>query len=158
MPGLNRSSATLRIFGDSLDPAEISRLLDCAPTKSHVKGQSRYKGTVYKTGGWLLKAAPQEPPDLDNQIAELFSRVKTAVALWSSLSQEYSIDLCCGIFMDETTEDVRISADTMKLLSERGIKLEISIYAPTPEIRPDDPCPCNSGTIYAECCSPKPEV
>ena len=127
----------------------ISRLLDCAPTKAHVKGQIRYKSTVYRTGGWLLKATDQEPVSLDSQVAELFSRVKKDVAIWAGLSQGYRIDLCCGIFMDQTSEDIEISADTMKLLSERGIKLEVCIYAPTPDIFMDDPCPCKSGRIYA---------
>jgi len=157
MDALNRSSATIRIFGDSLDPDEISRILGCKPTEAHVKGQIRYKSTVYKTGGWLLEATAQEPCDLDRQVAELFSRVKKDVAAWAGLSQEYEIDLCCGIFMEETSEDIAISADTMKLLSERGIKLEICIYAPTPDVRLDDPCPCKSGKIYGECCAPKPK-
>jgi hypothetical protein len=148
----------MRIFGDSLDPEEISRILNCKPTAAHVKGQIRKKSTVYNTGGWLLEAANQEPCDLDRQVAELFSRVKRDIPAWASLSQEYEIDLCCGIFMEKDGEDIKISAETMKLLSERGIKLEISIYAPTPEVQMDAPCPCKSGKIYAECCAPKPRV
>lgn len=160
MAALNKSSATLRIFGDSLNPAEISKLLDCAPTKAQVKGQVRNKNSIFRTGGWLLEATDQEPVDLDRQVAELFCRVRKDLATWASLSQEYKIDLCCGIFMDEisTNEDIEISAESMKLLSERGIKLGISIYAPTPDVRPQDPCPCESGKTYGECCAPKSKV
>ena len=158
MAALNKSSATLRIFGDSLDPDEVSRILGCAPTRAHVKGQIRHKSTVHKTGGWLLEATDQVPGDLDGQVTELFSRVKKDIAVWVALARENEIDLFCGFFMDETDAGLEISADTMKLLSERGIKLGICIYAPTPDIRPDDPCPCESGRIYGECCAPKPKV
>jgi hypothetical protein len=158
MSALNKSSATLRILGDSLDADEISRILGCTPTKAHVKGQIRYKSTVYKTGGGLLEATDQESGDLDGQIAELFSRVKKDLVAWAGLSKKYEIDLFCGLFMNETDEGLEISVDTMKLLSERGIKLGICVYAPTLDTRPDDPCPCKSGRIYAECCAQKPKV
>jgi hypothetical protein len=158
MAALNRSSATLRIFGDSLNPDEISRILGCAPTKAQLKGQTRYKSTVYKTGGWLLKATAHEPADLDSQIAELFGRVTKDTAVWAGLCQKYEIDLCCGLFMERTDEAIELSTDNMKVLAERGIKLEICIYAPTPDIRLDGPCPCDSGKIYAECCAAQPKV
>src|SRR4051794_14238091 len=76
MAALNRSSATIRIFWDSLNPDEISRILDCKPTRAHIKGQIRYKSTVYRKGGWLLEATDQEPCHIDLQVAELFTRVK----------------------------------------------------------------------------------
>jgi hypothetical protein len=39
MATVNRTVATLRIGGDSLDPATISRMLGKLPTSSQVKGQ-----------------------------------------------------------------------------------------------------------------------
>jgi uncharacterized protein YchJ len=155
MAQLSKSVASLRIFGDTLDPDKITRILGCSPTDAHVKGQIRYKTTVYRTGGWILESTDQEPANLDAQVAELLGRVNNGLEVWSAVSRDYTIDLFCGFFMDVTNEDVGISAETMKLLSERGIRLCASIYAPTSDIVPSDPCPCNSGKTYEECCAQK---
>ena len=123
-----------------------------------MKGQLRYRTTPYKAGGWLLEAVVQEPADLDAQVADLFIRVNQDLAVWSSLSKRYDVDLFCGFFMEETDEGLEVSAQTMQMLSERGIKLGFCIYAPTEDIQPIAPCPCKSGKPYAECCAPKPRV
>jgi hypothetical protein len=158
MAQLFNSVAALRIFSDTLDPDEITRILGCAPTKAHIKGHIRYRTTVHNTGGWILEATDQEPANLDAQVAELLGRVNTDLAVWSALSKEHAIDLFCGFFMADTNEDLVVSAETMKLLCERGIRLGFSIYAPITDIAPADPCPCNSGKPYAECCAPRPQV
>jgi hypothetical protein len=155
MAALHKSCATLRLFGDSLNPEEITRLLGCPPSTAFTKGQIRYRTTLYKTGGWLLEAADREPADLDAQVVDLLTRVSQDLAVWSNLSKQYDVDLFCGFFMEETDEGLEISTHTMKMLSERGIKLAFCIYAPTKDVQPTDPCPCTSGKTYAECCAPK---
>lgn len=136
MAHLHHSFATLRIGGDLLIPDEISRILGCAPTHGYVKGQvmpSKKRAIIRKTGGWHLDASKQEPGNLDAQVAELFARVTKDLGVWASLSSAYDIDLFCGFFMDETDEGLEISAETLKTLGDRGIKLGVCIYAPTRE-------------------------
>jgi uncharacterized protein YchJ len=158
MAQLFKSVAGLRIFSDTIDLDAITRTLGCEPTTSHVKGQVRYKTTLWKTGAWILNASDTQPANLDAQVAEILGRVSSDLKVWSALSGEHSIDLFCGFFMDRGNEDLVISAETMKLLSERGIELEFSIYANMPAIGPTDPCPCDSGKAYAECCGSKSQV
>ena len=133
MAALHKSVATLRIFGDSLDPEELSRLLGCRPTKSGVKGQIRCSTPpeiLHKSGSWLLDATPQMPANLDAQVVELFNRVDKDLALWESLTRDYDVDLFCGFFMTETDEGLEISAETIRVLSDRRIKVGFCIYAP----------------------------
>jgi len=159
MAALHRSVASLRIFGDTLNPEEISRTLDCQPSESFVKGQikhSKHRDIVRKTGAWLLKAADRTPGDLDAQVKELFSRVNLNPAIWVSLAGQYQVDIFCGFFMKETDEGFEVSPETMKVLVERGIKLGVCIYAPLKDLNPADPCPCGSGKTYADCCVPRP--
>jgi hypothetical protein len=149
------SSAALRIFGDTLDPEKITNILGCPPTKAHVKGQIRHKTTTYKTGGWILDAGDRTPANLDAQVAELLGMVTADLTVWAALAEEHLIDVFFGYFMAGTGEDLEMSAGTMKLLSERGIRFGMSVYAPIPDLAPTDPCPCGSGDTYAECCAPK---
>ena len=136
MPHLHHSCAALRIGGDSLKPDAISRLLGCSPTLAYVKGQivpSKGKAIVRKTGGWHLDAAEQQPGDVNAHVTELFRRVNSDVSAWAVLSGEYEIDLFCVYFMSEADEGVETSAETLKVLGDRGIKLGLRIYAPTKE-------------------------
>jgi len=124
----------LRIGGDSLKPDAISRLLGCSPTLAYVKGRiepSKGKAIVRETGGWHLDAAEQQPGDVNAHVSELFRRVNNDVSAWATLSGRYEIDLFCVYFMSETDESLEVSAATLKVLGDRDIKLELSIYAPT---------------------------
>jgi hypothetical protein len=136
MPSLHHSCAALRIGGDSLKPGAISRLLGCSPTLGCVKGQiepSRGKAIVRETGVWHLDAAGQRPGNLDAHVAELFGRVNNELSTWATLSSEYKIDLFCVYFMSEEDEVVQASAETLKILGDRGIKLGLRIYSPAEE-------------------------
>jgi hypothetical protein len=136
MPYLDHSCAALKIAGDSLEPDAISQLLGCRPTLGFVKGQiepSKGKPIVRETGCWQLDAAGQQPGDLDAHVAELFRRVNNDLSAWATLSGEHKIDLWCVYFMGEPDEDVQASAETLKVLGDRGIKLGLRIYSPAKE-------------------------
>ena len=158
MAHLHHSVAALRIFGDMLNPDEISRLLGGVPTESFSKGQakpSKTKEIIRKSGGWILNAADQEPGNLDAQVEEIFGQLTKDLSVWAALSKEYKVDLFCGFFMSETDEGIEVSAKTLQTLGERGIKFGVCIYAPLKDMADEDPCPCESGLKYAECCAPK---
>ena len=158
MAYLHRSVASLRICGDKLDPDEISMLLGGAPTLSYRKGEvkkSKFRDVVRKSGAWMLKATGREPENLDAQVDEILGQLTQDLTVWASLSNDYRIDLFCGFFMKQTDEGVEISVKTLKALGEGGIKLGFCIYAPLKDVEADDPCPCESGKKYGECCAPK---
>ena len=136
MPNLHHSCAALRIGGDSLKPDAISRVLGCSPTLGCVKGQiepSKGKAIVRETGVWHLDAVEQQPGNLDAHVAELFGRVNNELSAWATLSGDYKIDLFCVYFMGEADELVQASAETLKVLGDRGIKLGLHIYSPAKE-------------------------
>jgi hypothetical protein len=159
MAQVQKSLATLRVMGDDVVPDKITELLGCAPTDSHTKGQivrGSKTGREYikKSGMWQLEAGDCEPENLDKQVAELLSKLTQDLNVWQLLSEQFTIDLFCGLFMEKTYEGLSISQDTLLALGQRRITLEIDIYGPTQELRDDDPCPCESGKTYAECCKP----
>lgn len=134
MAHLHKSAATLRIFGDALDPAEITRILGREPTDSYCKG-SKHRNIVHRTGMWRLEAPDCQPEELDSQIRELLSQLRPDLHIWASLAGRFEIDLFCGFFMRRGHEGVEISALTLKALGERSIKLAICLYGPPLEDR-----------------------
>ena len=138
MAHTGKSTASLRIIGDTLKPEEITRLLGCVPTYSHVKGhewQSKGTGKAYVKdfGIWALKANDCEPENLNEQVAWLLGQLTSDLKIWSSIREQYSIDLFCGFFMQTSNEGTNISPKTLLALAEREIELGLDIYAPLSE-------------------------
>jgi Domain of unknown function (DUF4279) len=73
---VDKTSVSLLFSGDTLDPDEISKLLDCQPTDSYRKDDvlpdNRRRGAA-QTGVWLLSGKKTGKVSLEKQIFELFS-------------------------------------------------------------------------------------
>jgi hypothetical protein len=134
MPTFEKSVASLRIIGDALIPEDITKRLGTAPSKAYRKGEIRQtKGgsTVeHKTGFWSLHALAKYPEDLNIQVVELLSKLTNDLNVWRNLSEQYKIDVFCGLFMENSNDGVTLSPTVMALLGERGIELGLDIYAP----------------------------
>lgn len=132
MGQIHHSAATLRIFGDDLQPDEISQMLKCQPTKAERKGDViRYlsgRERTVKRGNWRLSAQSAEPEDLEGQIQWLMSQVNDDLGVWKSLTQAYDVDLFCGLFMRSSNDGLSLSPETMLMLGQRGIELGLDIY------------------------------
>ncbi|QWF15328.1 DUF4279 domain-containing protein [Lysobacter capsici] len=137
MPALEKTKATLRIHGDDLIPDEVSRLLGAAPTGARTRGEVLIgKATghrrVARTGMWSLQALDRSPGDLDAQIHDIFARLNSDPAVWAQLQSRFEMNVFCGLFMGGSNEGETISAANLRLLGERGIELQLDIYAPDP--------------------------
>lgn len=137
MAGVYETLASLRIFGDDLDPDEISALLGASPTSCAIKGQDRVgrdgiKRGVVRTGRWLLEAIPRQPEDLDSQIVELLSALTSDAAVWRRLAARFKADIFCGLFMKESNEGLGLRPETLEMVGSRGLSLGFDIYGPSP--------------------------
>jgi hypothetical protein len=125
MSAIEESTAALRIFGDGLIPEAISARIGAMPTSAYRKGdvqQNRGGELIRKTGMWLLEASRKEPEDLNAQVAEILSRLTQDIAVWRAITQEFEVDLYCGLFMETTNNGLCLSASTLAALGDRGIK------------------------------------
>jgi hypothetical protein len=131
---VDRVTISLRVFGDDLDPDEVSRLLGCQPTKCQVKGEvivGRHSGLrrEARTGSWILESDDERSMRLDEQIVNLLARVTRDLAAWEELTERYKADLFCGLFLEEENRACRLSAEVMRRLAERGLSIGFDIYA-----------------------------
>ncbi len=110
--------------------------MGCQPSFAFAKGDiksSKAGSIVRKSGMWALEARKQAPADLDAQVAEIFSRLPEDPAVWARFREEFEVDMFCGFWMCETDEGMIVSAQTMKILADRGISLGFCVYAPLPD-------------------------
>ncbi|MDO8652606.1 MAG: DUF4279 domain-containing protein [Undibacterium sp.] len=132
MAHLYKSVAALRIFGDTLNPDEITQILGCNPSMSYVNGQvipSKTRDIIRKTGMWRLDATSCTPENLDAQVAELLGKLSPDLTVWAALANDYEIDLFCGFFMKTKGEGLDISALTLKSLGDRNIPTGLCLYS-----------------------------
>jgi hypothetical protein len=132
MGALKESAASLRFFGDDLDPDEITALLGANPTVGVRKGAawktSRGREIIARTGSWRLSVPRREPGDLDAQIAEILAVLSDDLSVWAKLTSRYSADFFCGLFLQEGNEGLTLNAETLKALGLRGLPLDLDIY------------------------------
>src|ERR1700675_1925426 len=133
MSALSKTAASLRLFGDDLNPDEVTRLLGKEPDVAERKGDVRTSGSTVRRGRWSVKVGRRAPGDLDGQIAELLAGTTEDLAVWQRLTSVYAVDIFCGLFLEQENEGVDVSPRTLRMLGERGIKLQLDIYAPDGE-------------------------
>jgi len=135
MARIARSTASLRFFGDELDPDAITRKLAGPPTRSAKKGDLRTgqsdRQYVEKIGSWRLKASDAKPGGLDAQIQGIFDSLTPDLSVWVELSARFRADMFCGLFMDERNEGLEIAPATLHAMGARGVTLSLDIYDPT---------------------------
>ena len=118
---MDRTSVTLRVKpkarGELVDIAGVAKLLGCATDREHYQS-------------WCLHAPDSAEGDLDSQIAWILQRVTDDRSIWRGLSQDYRVDIFCGLFMERSNRGVLLSAATMYELGVRNIEIGLDIYAP----------------------------
>jgi Domain of unknown function (DUF4279) len=129
---IGKTVVALRIFGDDLDPAEITQLLGAEPSASARRGDVRTtssgKDVVSRTGSWRLSVKDSTPGDLNGQLLDLLSGLTPDLWVWLELKRRYKCDVFCGLFLDGANEGEELEAETLAALGARGLVLGLDIY------------------------------
>lgn len=132
MPTISETAASLRIFGDDLDPDEITAKLGKQPDTSAKKGESVImpsgRKRIARTGRWSVSAEKRQPGDLDAQIRELLAGTTADLEIWRSITSRFDADIFCGLFMEDCNEGLALYPDILAALGKRGICLSLDIY------------------------------
>jgi len=133
---IERAKVTLRVIGDELDPDEITNLLQCEPTSKARKGDmvaADGKGPqrVSPIGRWSLHSEEPEDLALEDQVLKILSRVAEKREVWERLTQQYKVDLFCGVFLNEGTwnRGFSLSPTVLKELAARNLEIGFDIYS-----------------------------
>ncbi len=133
MAAIGRVRASLRVFGDSLEPEEVSALLGRPPTRQHRKGDKIEGKTgndaVEPTGAWILDSALPEKVEVEEHIEVLLASVSNDMDEWSSLTDRFSASVLCSLFLDQYNEGFELSPRIAQSLAERGLVVAVDIYS-----------------------------
>ncbi|MHA7840165.1 MAG: DUF4279 domain-containing protein [bacterium] len=136
MAAIARVRVSLRVFGDGLEPDEVSALLGREPSRSHRKGdpvRADRKGGVEPTGVWILDSHLSEKCEIEEHVESLLASVSNDVDEWSSLTDQFSASILCSAFLDQYNEGFEISPRLSQALAERGLVIDYDIYSGDPE-------------------------
>ena len=130
---IDRTTATLRIAGDDLDPSAITELLGFPPTLARRKGDS-WQGArtnrkyTASTGQWNLES-PEGTGDINSHLSWILETINSEKSVWIFLQQHFQIDIFCGLFLEADNRTADISANLLKEIGQRGIDLAFDIYS-----------------------------
>jgi hypothetical protein len=131
MAAIARVRASLRVFGDSLEPEEVSALLGRPPSREHIKGD-KVRGNsnaVEPTGAWILDSGLSEKDEIEEHIEALLGPLSNDMDEWSRLTDGFSASIHCGIFLDQYNEGFELSPRVAQALAERGLVIAFDIYS-----------------------------
>ncbi len=131
---IGRTSASLRLAGEELDPDEITRLLGHLPTSAYRKGDpvTRDGRGQRRQSLWSLTSDLPDSATINQHVSHLLQSVSQDRTVWQSLAR-FTPDIFVGLFLTRFNQGDSISPEVASLLAERGIELNLDIYSDTDE-------------------------
>ncbi|SRR6266540_1138132 len=126
---VDKSSLTLGIHGDDLDPDEVSRLIGCAPTSAHRRGEPRRSGPPWPRDAWLLSVEGQSPTGPEELVHLLLGPLPADEAFWSEVRRRFRVQLMFGIFTERWNRGFELSAEAVRRINVLGAGVGVDIYA-----------------------------
>jgi hypothetical protein len=121
-------SATLRIFGESLDFDQITRTLGIPPTSSHRKGDRRGpRSTPYKHDMWMLSPDLTEEQPLAEHIDALWAAIRHSEEYLRRLKTIATVDVFLGYRSNVDTAGVEVPHTSLEMFVRLEIPLGLSI-------------------------------
>ena len=131
LAGISRARASLRIFGDDLDPDEVSKALGASPTEAHRNGDEivgKATTRIARTGSWHRVTSLPPEAELDDHIQSVLSGLTSDLAVWADLLSRFDADIFCGVFLDHANEGFELSPTVTSALGARGLPVGFDIY------------------------------
>lgn len=134
MAAIARVRVSLRVFGDGLEPEEVSALLGRDPTRCHRKGEPIASGNpsgsgVEPTGAWILDSPLPDKTEIEEHIETLLSTLSSDPDEWEQLSSRFSASILCSAFMDQYNEGFELSPRVAHSVAERGLVIAFDLYS-----------------------------
>jgi len=131
---IDRTRVTMGIYGEDLDPAEISVLLKCKPSSSHRRGDSRRGNAgLHQKGAWLLSVEGEAPHEPEELLKLLLAQLPRDPSIWVELNQRFAVHLGFGLFLDSWNRGFDLSPTVVERVASIGATLGFDIYSPSGE-------------------------
>ena len=128
----NRMFFVLEIFGDEVEPENITEILGVSPDQSYKKGDERPRGSqYYKTGAWILKSGEvqiAEDRSGEERFEDWTAKLPGNAEIWKELKEKYFVTVRLVGYTDQWNADFTISPTSLYHLSALGLPLTIDPY------------------------------
>jgi hypothetical protein len=136
MSDISRTTVSIRLFDKELDPEYVTQKLGCKPTAAAKTGEKLVlpsgKERIIKRGYWRLEYGDNEERILEEKIKLLFASMTDDLEAWHEVTRTAQVaDIFCGLFIDTWNEGFTLSQSTLRMISERNLKIGFDIYSPT---------------------------
>ncbi len=126
---VDENTVTLAVYGEELEPVEVSRLLGRDPSEAHRRGEVRREGMQpYPRGAWMLQARGKDPLGPQQLTERLLASVSDSPEVWRGLGERFDLQLRFGIFQACWNRGFDISNELLAHLSSLGLRLVFDIY------------------------------
>ena len=124
-----RHSASLRIFGESLDFLEIERALAIVASHTHRKGEyrSRSAKTPFMHDMWSYDARVPEERPLQEHIDALWQDIEHATEYLRSLKAKATVDVFLGYRSDWMDGGIDVPHESLVMFTKLEVPFTLSI-------------------------------
>jgi hypothetical protein len=129
------SKAAFCIYGETLQPVEISRVLGLKATTSGVKGerQSKYpRARQLRTSIWIHDCPLDEHLPLQDHLKWLLDVLLPKVNVVHGIAEQYDAKLSCGYSSEHGQGGCTFDAALLDRLANLGVPLVLDLYPPGP--------------------------
>jgi Domain of unknown function (DUF4279) len=128
--------ASFGIYGDSLEPDEITELLRLVPTRSGRKGEVRkspredVKLPPRKSSFWLFTSPLPDHIPLQGHLLWIIEQLEPKREVLGRLAKEYKVQFVCGFSSENGQGGCTFDSALLTRLSSFGIPLVLDLYPP----------------------------
>ena len=123
-------SVSLGIYGEDLDPSDVTTRLGVEPTKSFRRGyRAGPRSPELPHGAWLLSVRTANHADPGAAVGTLLSKLTADKDVWRQLNSQFSVQLRIAVHMEGWNKGFRIDAGSAAQLAIIGAELIFDIYA-----------------------------
>lgn len=130
-------AGSLTVDGDSLDPADVTKLLQRSPTKSWRRGDavptsSGTQSFTKRFGRWAFEISPVDTDewDIGEVIELLFAGLPSDAETWRRLAELGHARISIGLNLpNSSSREFDMKPDLMRFLADRQVRVWFDIYA-----------------------------
>jgi hypothetical protein len=125
-------SVGLAIYGEDLDPDEVTRLLGIAPDRAFRRGMLNEAGRPRRFGMWSIsmRGDSTTEPDVCVAIEMLLDRIRVAPDLWRvAVTDAQTMRVSAGLKLDAFNRGLDMRPDLLRRLADLRLELSLDIYA-----------------------------
>lgn len=133
-------AAAIHVYGDSLQPAEVTRLFGVTPSESETPGVPlrHADGSVIRTpksGRWTygVPASASGAPNFNEAVEVVLGKLPRDAAVWRAVGTLGSIHLSVTLAIDDANSEMWLDPQLLCFLGERGVGVHLEIYRRDPE-------------------------